>query len=98
MELKEKNYSQVKKTATKKIPPSITYNRMLTIISKIKNRNWGILQINTIMQYLKPNRWQHSNITNILQFDKTINMLCTNSKFTNMSQQTKMFNTFQKLT
>lgn len=55
MELKEKNNSQVKKTATKKIPPSITYNRMLTNISKIKNRNWGILQINTIMQYLKPN-------------------------------------------
>ena len=30
-----------------RIPVSITYNRTLPNISKIVNRNWNILQINT---------------------------------------------------
>ena len=43
IELKEKNYSHVKKKTTK----AITYNRPLPNISKIMNRNWNILPINT---------------------------------------------------
>ena len=43
IELKEKNYSQVKKKAKKKqnrIPLSITYNRTVPNKSKIMNRNY----------------------------------------------------------
>ena len=48
MELKEKNYSNVKKKNNKnRIPLSITYNRTLPNIFKIVNRKWNILQINT---------------------------------------------------
>ena len=48
VELKEKKYSQVKKKKSKnRIPLSISYNRTLPNISKIVNRNWQILQINT---------------------------------------------------
>ena len=35
------------KNNKKRIPLSITYNRALPNISKIVNRNWNILQINT---------------------------------------------------
>ena len=47
IELKEKNYSQVKKTNKNKVPQSIPYNRTLPNISKIVKRNWNILQIKT---------------------------------------------------
>ena len=50
MELKEKNYSQIKEKVKKKqsrIPLSIIHNTALPNISNIVNRNWNILQINT---------------------------------------------------
>ena len=48
VELKEKKHSQVtKKKSKNRIPLSISYNRTLPNISKIVNRNWQILQINT---------------------------------------------------
>ena len=49
IELREKNYSHITKKNNNKnsIPLSITYNRTLPNISKIWNRNWNILEINT---------------------------------------------------
>ena len=48
IELKEKELFTCKEKNNKnRIPLSITYNRTLPNISKIVNRNWNILQINT---------------------------------------------------
>ena len=49
IQLKEKNYSHVKKKNSnkKRIPLSITHNRTPPNISKIGDRNWNIFQINT---------------------------------------------------
>ena len=47
IEMKEKNYSKLKKKLQNRIQLLITYNRTLPNLSKIVNRNSNILQINT---------------------------------------------------
>ena len=43
-------FTCIEKNGKNRIPLSITYNRTLPNISKIVNRNWNILQINTEFQ------------------------------------------------